>query len=90
MDVSLIFQNLLGGALFGIWYAFPLCCVLTATGASCCYLLSHLFGRAVVMKYFSQRVQPLQKKVTIDCASHAQLSRIFELPGPLWSQPHGV
>ncbi|XP_071791183.1 transmembrane protein 41A-A-like [Asterias amurensis] len=58
-----VFMNLLGGALFGIWYAFPLCCVLTATGASCCYLLSHLFGRAVVMKYFSQRVQPLQKKV---------------------------
>ncbi|XP_022103277.1 transmembrane protein 41A-A-like [Acanthaster planci] len=58
-----VFMNLLGGALFGIWYAFPLCCVLTATGASLCYLLSHLCGRAVVMKYFSQRIQPLQKKV---------------------------
>ncbi|XP_038074122.1 transmembrane protein 41A-like [Patiria miniata] len=58
-----VFMNLLGGALFGIWYAFPLCCLLTAIGASFCYLLSHVCGRAVVMKYFSRRIQPLQKKV---------------------------
>ena len=27
---------------------------------------------------------------TIDCASLAQVSCIFELPGPLWSKPYGV
>ncbi len=57
------FQNLLGGALFGVWKAFPLCCLLTAIGATCCYLLSYAFGRALVMKYFSNRIAPLQKRV---------------------------
>ena len=59
----LIFQNLLGGALFGVWKAFPLCCFLTAVGATCCYLLSYAFGRTLVLKYFSNRVKPLENKV---------------------------
>ncbi|XP_072034536.1 transmembrane protein 41A-like [Amphiura filiformis] len=58
-----VFMNLLGGALFGVWKAFPLCCFLTAVGATCCYLLSYAFGRTLVLKYFNNRVAPLQNKI---------------------------
>nr|XP_054752846.1 transmembrane protein 41A-like [Lytechinus pictus] len=58
-----VFMNLLGGALFGPWLAFPMCCVLSAFGATLCYLLSHFFGRALILKYAAERVKPLQKMV---------------------------
>ncbi|KAJ8019863.1 Transmembrane protein 41A [Holothuria leucospilota] len=62
---SLFFvQNLLGGAIFGVWTAFPLCCVLSAVGASSCFLLSKFFGRVLVMKFFAEKLEPLQKMVT--------------------------
>lgn len=59
-----VFMNLLGGAIFGVWTAFPLCCVLSAVGASSCFLLSKFFGRVLVMKFFAEKLEPLQKMVT--------------------------
>ncbi|CAI8041587.1 Transmembrane protein 41A, partial [Geodia barretti] len=35
-----VFLNILGGAVFGVWVALPLVCLLSACGASLCYLLS--------------------------------------------------
>lgn len=57
------FMNLLGGALFGSWSSFPLVCLLTASGATCCYLLSKYFGKSYIMHYFPDKVQLLQSKV---------------------------
>ncbi|KAL4217226.1 Transmembrane protein 41A [Mactra antiquata] len=58
------FMNLLGGALFGIWKSFPLTCLLSASGASCCFLLSKYFGKDFLMRYFPDKIQFMQKKVT--------------------------
>lgn len=61
--ISLTLQNLLGGAIFGIWQAFPLCCVLSAVGASFCFCLSKFFGKVLIMKYFADKLEPFQKMV---------------------------
>ncbi|EDO48921.1 predicted protein [Nematostella vectensis] len=66
-----VFMNILAGAIFGIWKAFPLTCFLTACGASCCYLLSRTFGRSLLVQYFPERVAALQAKV------HENLDRLF-------------
>lgn len=58
-----VFMNLLAGALFGWPVAFPLVCVLTAFGASACYLLSYGFGRKYLMSKFSTKISMLQRKV---------------------------
>jgi hypothetical protein len=58
-----ILQNLLGGALFGVWKSFPLVCVLSATGASCCFLLSKFFGKHHIERFFPEKVKFLQGKV---------------------------
>lgn len=56
--------NLLGGALFGSWpLGFPLCCILTAIGASNCFLLSRLVGKALVQKKLASKIQWLQEKI---------------------------
>ncbi|XP_042227599.1 transmembrane protein 41A-like isoform X2 [Homarus americanus] len=56
--------NLFGGALLGCWpLGFPLCCVLTAIGASNCFLLSRLVGRAIIQQKFANRIQWLQEKL---------------------------
>ncbi|XP_060568634.1 transmembrane protein 41A-A-like [Ruditapes philippinarum] len=52
------------GALFGTWRAFPLASLLTACGATCCYLLSQFFGKSYIEKFFPEKVQFMQKKVT--------------------------
>ena len=57
------FQNVLGGAVFGVWVALPLVCVLTACGASLCYLLSLSFGHSIVTRYLGHRITPLQERV---------------------------
>ncbi|CAL4107499.1 unnamed protein product, partial [Meganyctiphanes norvegica] len=58
------FLNLLGGALLGCWpLGFPLCCVLTAIGASCCFLLSRLAGKNIIQRKFRTRIDWLQEKV---------------------------
>ncbi|KAJ8321002.1 hypothetical protein KUTeg_002589 [Tegillarca granosa] len=58
-----VFMNLLAGALFGVWRGFPLVCVLTATGATFCYLISRLCGRYYIMKFFPEKVKFMQEKV---------------------------
>ncbi|XP_034240775.1 transmembrane protein 41A-like [Thrips palmi] len=58
-----VFLNVLGGALFGVVVGFPLCCFLTATGASCCYLLSAACGQDIVQKYFPNQLKNFQDKV---------------------------
>ncbi|CAF0937022.1 unnamed protein product [Rotaria sp. Silwood1] len=55
--------NLLGGALFGIWIGFPLCCLLTAIGACFCYLLVSNFARNLVVQCCHKKILVLQKKV---------------------------
>ena len=56
-------QNLLAGALFGTWIGFPLACTLTAFGATNCYLMSKYFGMDYILKYFPNRIKPVQQKV---------------------------
>ncbi|XP_068402497.1 transmembrane protein 41A isoform X2 [Eschrichtius robustus] len=56
------FLNVLAGALFGPWLGLLLCCVLTSVGATCCYLLSSVFGKQLVVSYFPDRVALLQRK----------------------------
>ncbi|XP_035940597.1 transmembrane protein 41A isoform X3 [Halichoerus grypus] len=56
-------QNILAGALFGPWLGLLLCCVLTSVGATCCYLLSSVFGKQLVVSYFPEKVSLLQRKV---------------------------
>nr|CAD7570626.1 unnamed protein product [Timema californicum] len=58
-----VFLNLLAGALFGVKMGFPLCCVLTAAGASFCYWLSFLVGKEVVEKHYPDKIQYFQNKV---------------------------
>ncbi|XP_078324362.1 transmembrane protein 41A-like [Crassostrea virginica] len=58
-----VFMNLLAGALFGVWKSFPLVCLLTATGATCCYNLSKYFGKQYVIRFFPEKVKFMQEKV---------------------------
>ncbi|KAL6045177.1 hypothetical protein STEG23_013868 [Scotinomys teguina] len=55
------FLNVLAGALFGPWLGLLLCCVLTSV--ACCYLLSSVFGKQLVISYFPDKVALLQRKV---------------------------
>lgn len=56
--------NLLGGALLGCWpLGFPVCCALTAIGASNCFLLSRLVGKAIIQRKFATRIKWLQGKL---------------------------
>jgi len=57
-------MNILAGNLFGFNFGLPLVCLLTATGASCCYWLSYAFGRSIIRKFFPHRVMVLSKAIT--------------------------
>jgi hypothetical protein len=48
------------GAVFGAWHGFLLCSVLSATGASLCYLLARLVGAQLASQYFPHRIQAFQ------------------------------
>jgi uncharacterized membrane protein YdjX (TVP38/TMEM64 family) len=48
------------GAVFGAWQGFLLCSVLSATGASLCYLLARLVGAQLARQYFPHRIQAFQ------------------------------
>eukprot|EP00500_Bicosoecida_sp_ms1_P004843 CAMPEP_0203816094 /NCGR_PEP_ID=MMETSP0115-20131106/14334_1 /ASSEMBLY_ACC=CAM_ASM_000227 /TAXON_ID=33651 /ORGANISM="Bicosoecid sp, Strain ms1" /LENGTH=293 /DNA_ID=CAMNT_0050724993 /DNA_START=310 /DNA_END=1188 /DNA_ORIENTATION=+ len=54
--------NLVAGATFGTAVGLPLVCVLTACGASCCYLLSWLFGGRLVAA-LGERIRPVTIRV---------------------------
>lgn len=58
-----VFLNLMAGAIFGIWVGFPLTCLLSAVGASCCFFLSKLMGRDHIIRFFPDKVSVLQAKV---------------------------
>ncbi|XP_078259848.1 transmembrane protein 41A-like [Rhinoraja longicauda] len=57
------FLNILAGALFGPWLGLALCCVLTAIGATFCFLLSRTYGKQIVVRRFPERLAILQEKV---------------------------
>ena len=45
-----VFLNLLAGAIFGLSFGFCLTCILTACGATCCYLMAKFVGRNTALK----------------------------------------
>lgn len=55
--------NVLAGGVFGLWIAFPLVCLLTAVGATCCYMLSRLFGLNIVKQLLKTRIESFQGMV---------------------------
>ncbi|XP_019854109.1 PREDICTED: transmembrane protein 41A-like [Amphimedon queenslandica] len=55
--------NLFAGAVFGLWIGFPLVCVLSASGASLCFLLSKLAGEELVKMCLKERLTSLSTKV---------------------------
>ncbi|XP_069790109.1 transmembrane protein 41A-like isoform X2 [Narcine bancroftii] len=57
------FLNILAGALFGPWLGLALCCILTAIGATFCFLLSRVYGKQFVVRRFPERLSMLQQKV---------------------------
>ncbi|XP_072902509.1 transmembrane protein 41A-like [Hemitrygon akajei] len=57
------FLNILAGALFGPWLGLALCCILTAIGATFCFLLSRVYGKQFVVRRFPERLAVLQHKV---------------------------
>ena len=56
--------NVLAGALFGWKVGFLLTCVMTAAGATCCYLLAKLLGRDVAEKYFPKVILKFQQQMS--------------------------
>ncbi|KAF2364876.1 SNARE associated Golgi protein [Trinorchestia longiramus] len=56
-------MNVLGGALFGVWVAVPVVCLLTAVGASCCYLLSSISLAHLLVRFEQERVRKLRNKI---------------------------
>ncbi|KAK6048594.1 SNARE-like domain protein, partial [Cooperia oncophora] len=61
-----LFQNLLAGALFGVYFGSVLVCILNAIGATCCYMLSLLFMRPIVDRCFSKRLLVLRRKIMLE------------------------
>lgn len=58
-----VFLNLLAGALFGAEAGFIVTSILTACGATNCYLLSKNFGKPVIIRRFKTRLEFLQEKI---------------------------
>lgn len=58
-----VFLNILAGAIFGVVGGFCLVCLLTAVGASCCYLLSKYFGKKYIQSYFPHRIAAFQTTI---------------------------
>jgi len=50
-----IFLNLLSGALFGVWKGFVLCSILSACGASLCFLLSKYVTSGLLHRFFPEK-----------------------------------
>lgn len=58
-----VFLNLLAGAIFGLPIGFCLTCILTASGATCCFLLARFAGREFALKYFPTRMSSFKKQL---------------------------
>ncbi|CAF1428096.1 unnamed protein product [Adineta steineri] len=52
-----IFLSILAGFLYPFPLALFLVCLCSSLGASFCYLLSQLFGRHIVLKYFQTKIR---------------------------------
>lgn len=81
-----VFLNLLAGALFGAGAGFIVTSILTACGATNCYLLSKNFGKPIVIRKFKDRLAFLQEKVeaNMDCLFYFLLFlRLFPM-SPNW------
>ncbi|XP_022198987.2 transmembrane protein 41A [Nilaparvata lugens] len=61
-----VFMNVLAGAIFGVLIGFPLCCILTAIGASFCFLLSRTFGKPTLQYYFPNEIRYLRSALGVD------------------------
>ncbi|XP_053207511.1 transmembrane protein 41A-like [Panonychus citri] len=58
-----VFMNLLSGALFGLQAGFTVACLLTAIGATFCYLLSNFCGKSWISRRFAGQLTVLRRKV---------------------------
>jgi len=58
-----VFLNILAGALYGVWQGFLMCCLLTACGASQCYLLARLVGANTAQHYFPEKIASFKAKL---------------------------
>lgn len=81
------FLNVLAGALFGPWLGLVLCCILTSVGATCCYLLSSIFGKQLVVSYFPDKVALLQRKVR--SGAHLSTGSLRVTSWPVGSEEQG-
>jgi uncharacterized membrane protein YdjX (TVP38/TMEM64 family) len=63
------------GAVFGAWRGFLLCSVLSATGASLCYLLARLVGAQLARQYFPHRIKSFQAGL--------EKTRVFKKTSPV-------
>ncbi|CAI4227606.1 unnamed protein product [Auanema sp. JU1783] len=59
-------MNLLAGALFGVWAGSVLSSLLTAIGSSFCFLLSALFARPIITKYFSGKLSTIKLQMATE------------------------
>lgn len=64
MSCPVLFQNIVGGALFGLYIGWPLCCCLTALGATSCFLLSDIFLKPLMASYFPDKIDYLKTEVS--------------------------
>eukprot|EP00906_Rhabdomonas_costata_P019463 RCo028415 len=60
-----IFINVLCGSLFGLPVAFVLTLLCATAGASASYVLSRLFGRPILLKFFPERVRQFSREVEL-------------------------
>merc|ERR1712037_453994 len=58
-----VFLNVLAGAIFGSHSGFVLCCLLTACGASLCFLLARLVGERAVAAWFPKKLESFKLKL---------------------------
>jgi len=58
-----IFLNVLCGALFGLKVAFVMTLLAGTAGASCAFMLSHIFGRTILLTYFSDRLSFFRSQI---------------------------
>ncbi|KAI0028965.1 hypothetical protein K488DRAFT_89230 [Vararia minispora EC-137] len=82
-----MYMSILGGAVWGVPRALPLCCACVATGSSLCYLLSAALGPALLtMPLFKTRLESLSLQIAAQRAnmiSFLIVLRIAPLP-PHW------
>ncbi|CAG7830864.1 unnamed protein product [Allacma fusca] len=52
-----IFLSIMSGFLFSFYVALFLVCFCSATGATCCYMLSQLVGRKMIFTYFPEKAE---------------------------------